>query len=147
VRDTGEVGFPQLAIVMAALADLAFTGAVAVHVAFHDLWGWGIVLAVIASALLFVAATIMALAAKRRATVIVAILLVALAGLGALVAAANGGLRYQAVRRQNAGDQFVQSRQTTGAMLSGVSASLAAVTALPLAGYLAYGVFRADHVS
>jgi hypothetical protein len=146
VTDADHVGYPQLAILMAAVADLAFTGAVAVHVAFYDVVGWTVVLVVV-SALVFVAATITALAAKRKRVVVGAVVLVACAGLGAIGAAVDGGLRYRDLRQPGHNADGVNDRRLGGAMLSSASASLAAIVALPLAGYLAYGVFRADRVS
>jgi hypothetical protein len=145
VAEAGDVGFSQFAILVAAVADLAFTGAVAVHVAFYDVVGWTVVLVVVA-ALVFVAATITALAAKRRRVVVVAVILVACAGLAAVGAAVDGGLHYRALRRQGIVADGAHDRRVGGAMLSGASAALAAATALPLAGYLAYGVSRADRV-
>ena len=145
VGETDDVGYPQHVILMAAVADLAFTAAVAVHVAFYDVVGWTVVLIVVAT-LVFVAATIVALAAKNRRVVIAGVILVALAGCGALSAAVDGGLRYHALRQQGIDADGVHDRRVGGAMLSGISASLAAITALPLAAYLAYGVFQSDRV-
>jgi hypothetical protein len=142
---TSDVRYPQFVILVAAVADLAFTGAVAVHVAFYDVVGWVVAL-VVASALLFVAATITALAAKQKRVVVAAVILVAVAGLGAVGAAVDGGLRYHALRRHAVDADGVHERRVAGAMLSSVSASLASITALPLAGYLAYGVARTDRM-
>jgi hypothetical protein len=146
VAETGDgVGISPFGILMAAVADLAFTGAVAVQVAFYDVVGWTVVL-VVASALVFIAATITALAAKRRRVVIAAVILVACAGLAAAGAAVDGGLRYRALRQQGIVADGAHDRRVGGLMLSSISASLAAIIALPLAGYLAYGVSRADRV-
>jgi hypothetical protein len=145
IEETGDVGFPQGVILMAAVADLAFTAAVAVHVAFYDVVGWTVVLIVVA-ALVFVAATIVALAAKRRAVVIAGVVFLALAGCGAVAAGVDDGLRYRALRRQRVDADGAHDRRIGGAMLCGASASVAALAALPLAGYLAYGILRADRV-
>jgi hypothetical protein len=148
------VGISAVAVLLAAVADLAFTGAVAVHVAFYNVVGWTVGL-VIASALLFIASTIAALASKRKAVVIASVALVAVAGLGAVTSAVVNGLHYQSVRREafrtatglpvaGPSADATRDRRLAGAMLSSVSASLAAITALPLAAYLAYRILPAD---
>jgi len=156
-RKTNAVGISPSAVLLAAVADLAFTGAVAVHVAFYNVVGWTVAL-VIASALLFIASTITALASKRKAVVIAAVVLVAVAGLGAVAAAVDNGLHSRAVRREAfrtatglpvaAPDaDATRDRRLAGTMLSSISAALAAISALPLAVYLAYGIIRTDDVS
>jgi hypothetical protein len=138
----GEVTYPQSVILVAAVADLAFTGAVAVHVVFNDVVGWTVAL-VIVSTLLFIAGTVVALVARRKKVVLVAVILVAVAGAGTLVASvADRGLRDQVSRRRAFRDP-VEERSLEGAMLSSVSALIAGGAALPLVGYLAYRTFRA----
>jgi hypothetical protein len=140
----------QLAVFLAVLGDVAFTGAVAVHVAFADASVAAAVL-VGAAALAFVAATVVALVARRRAAVAVAAAVIALAGLAAAVEAVAAARRYDDLRRQAFGDRAgvrlvepgsAQGRRMGGAMLSSISASVAAITAFPLAGYLAVSTLR-----
>lgn len=147
---TGGPGDSQWVILLAAVADLTFTGAVAVHVAFIDLSGWAAAL-VIGCALVFVAATIAALSARRSGVVLTAVVLIALTAGGAVVAAVDAGRRYDALRQATFGDRTgvrlvepgsAQGRRMGGAMLSSISASLAAITAFPLAGYLLLRVVR-----
>ena len=153
-RESNEddaLGHSQLVILLAAFADVAFTAAVAAHVAFADV-SLRLAVVVAASALTFVVSTIVALVAARRRVVIVATVLVTLAGLSAAVVAIGSARRYDALRREAFGDRAgvrlvepdsARGRRMGAAMLSSISASLAAITALPIAGYFAVRVFRA----
>jgi hypothetical protein len=142
----------QLIVLLAALGDVAFTGAVAVHVAFADGSRWAVAL-VSAATVAFVAATIVALVARRTAVVFVAAVVIALAGVAAAVVAVDAGRRYDALRGEafggRAGVRLVEpdsaaGRRMGGAMLSGIAASLAAITAFPLPPYFVYRAFRRD---
>jgi hypothetical protein len=136
-----QTTYPQSVILVAAVADLAFTAAVAVHVAFYSVVGWTVVLVVV-STLLFIAGTVVTLVARRKKVVLAAVILVGVAALGTLGAsAADRGLRDQRSSRQTLRDSL-EERSLEGAMLASISALIAGAAALPLAGYLAYRTLR-----
>lgn len=150
----GEAPHSQLVVLLAAVGDVAFVAAVAVHVAFADGLGWAVTSAAV-SALVFSVATIVALVARRKAVAAVATALIALAGLTAAGETVAAARRYDALRQEAFGDRggvrlvepdSAHGRRMGGAMLSSITASLAAITAIPLAGCLALRIYRTDRV-
>lgn len=145
-----EAPHSQLIILLAAFGDVAFTGAVAVHVAFSDVAIWPAVLIACAT-VAFVVATVVGLVTRRRGVAMVAAGVVALAGVAAVVVAVDAGRRYDALRHEGFGDRAgprlvepdsAHGRSMGAAMLSSIISSLAAITALPLPAYLAYRAAR-----